>query len=296
MAQHDMTVDNGAGLAVRTDINNALKALVSQSSGATAPSPSFPCQLWADTGTGRLKRRDSANTLWLDVGILDALGEVQTVASATLTDIGTATSPVIAISGTTTITGLGSVAAGVTRKVRFLGALTLTHNATSLILPGGFNILTAANDTAEFQSLGSGNWLCLRYNLSSVKPGPVIGTVSQSGGAVTGSIIESGSNANGLYTKYADGTLICRFVSSASVSVSIAYGTGFYGTIGWSFPIASVSAPAVSAIFTGSAGVLLPNLTSVTTSTANFIAFNPNGTSLGTITVFYSLTAIGRWF
>ncbi|WP_223538801.1 hypothetical protein [Pseudomonas sp. BF-R-12] len=72
MSQHDMTVDNGSGLGVRTDINSALQALASLSSGASAPSPSFPCQLWADTGTSRLRRRNIANTAWVDVGPLDA--------------------------------------------------------------------------------------------------------------------------------------------------------------------------------------------------------------------------------
>lgn len=37
----------------------------------------------------------------------------------------------------------------------------------------------------------------------------ILGTVSQSGGVPTGAIIERGENANGRYTKYADGTLIC---------------------------------------------------------------------------------------
>ncbi|MHC8334571.1 glycine-rich domain-containing protein [Pseudomonas sp. LB3P25] len=72
MSQHDMTVDNGAGVAVRADINLALKALASQSSGASAPSPTYPAQMWADTGTGRLRQRDSANTLWIDLGPLDS--------------------------------------------------------------------------------------------------------------------------------------------------------------------------------------------------------------------------------
>ena len=72
MSQHDMTVDNGAGVAVRADINLALKALASQSSGASAPSPAYPAQMWADTGTGRLRQRDSANTLWIDLGPLDS--------------------------------------------------------------------------------------------------------------------------------------------------------------------------------------------------------------------------------
>lgn len=87
----------------------------------------------------------------------------QTLASATTTDIGAASSVNVAISGTTTITGLGTAAAGLYRQGRFTGALTLTHNATSLILPGGANITTAANDRFGAYSLGSGNWLVLWY-------------------------------------------------------------------------------------------------------------------------------------
>lgn len=41
--------------------------------------------------------------------------------------------------------------------------------------------------------------------------GNIVGTVSQSAGIPTGAIIESGSNANGEFTKFADGTMICRF-------------------------------------------------------------------------------------
>lgn len=72
MSQHDMDVANGAGVVVRADINAALQALASLSSGSSAPSPSFPCQLWADTGTSRLKRRNAANSAWVDEGPLDA--------------------------------------------------------------------------------------------------------------------------------------------------------------------------------------------------------------------------------
>ncbi|MFA5941409.1 MAG: hypothetical protein WC809_18810 [Sinimarinibacterium sp.] len=86
-----------------------------------------------------------------------------TIASATTTDIGAADSNYISITGTTTITGLGTIAAGALRFVTFAGALLLTHNATSLILPGGANITTAAGDSAAFVSLGSGNWRCLVY-------------------------------------------------------------------------------------------------------------------------------------
>lgn len=92
------------------------------------------------------------------------------IASATTTNIGAATGGYINITGTTTITGFGTVTAGVRRKVKFTGILTLTHNGTSLILPGAANITTAANDTAEFASLGSGNWVCLWYKRNSGMP------------------------------------------------------------------------------------------------------------------------------
>jgi hypothetical protein len=85
------------------------------------------------------------------------------IASATTTDIGAATGEFVDVTGTTTITGLGTIAAGIERTVRFTGALTLTHNGTSLLLPGAANITTAANDRALFRSLGSGNWLCIAY-------------------------------------------------------------------------------------------------------------------------------------
>lgn len=89
------------------------------------------------------------------------------VASATTTDIGAAAANYVRITGTTTITGLGTIASGVRRKVVFAGILTLTHNATSLILPTGANITTAAGDCAEFESEGSGNWRCTDYMRAS---------------------------------------------------------------------------------------------------------------------------------
>lgn len=92
------------------------------------------------------------------------------VASATATDIGAAASQNVRITGTTTITGFGTVAAGTFRRVRFADALTLTHNATSLILPGAANITTAADDVAEFISEGSGNWRCVAYSRASSAP------------------------------------------------------------------------------------------------------------------------------
>jgi len=90
-------------------------------------------------------------------------GQEVDIASAATTNIGAANSLNVRITGTTTITSLGTVANGIRRYLRFAAALTLTHNATSLILPGGANITTAAGDTAIAISLGSGNWVVVNY-------------------------------------------------------------------------------------------------------------------------------------
>jgi hypothetical protein len=68
-----------------------------------------------------------------------------TLTAAATTDIGAQNSLFVEVSGTTTITSFGSTYSG-ERIIRFTGALTLTHNATTLILPGGANITTAAGD------------------------------------------------------------------------------------------------------------------------------------------------------
>lgn len=86
----------------------------------------------------------------------------QTIASASTTDIGSKECDVVTISGTTTITSLGT-ATGRTVTVVFSGALILTHNATTLILPGATNITTVAGDVGIFVSDASGNWRCVNY-------------------------------------------------------------------------------------------------------------------------------------
>ena len=70
MAQHDYVIANGTGAAVRSDINGALGAIVTNNSGATEPATTYAFQLWADTTTGLLKIRNAANSAWVTVGTL----------------------------------------------------------------------------------------------------------------------------------------------------------------------------------------------------------------------------------
>lgn len=89
------------------------------------------------------------------------------VASAGTTNLCTATGNYVHVTGTVTITSFGTCQAGTWRIVRFTGALTLTYNAASMILPTAANILTVADDRIEAVSLGSGNWIVTNYQRAS---------------------------------------------------------------------------------------------------------------------------------
>lgn len=71
MATHDYIIANASGAAVRSDLNNALAAIVSQNSSSTEPSTTYAYQLWADTTNGVLKIRNSANSAWNAFAALD---------------------------------------------------------------------------------------------------------------------------------------------------------------------------------------------------------------------------------
>jgi len=71
MATHDYVIANGTGAAVRSDLNNALAAVVSNNSGSSAPSTTYAYQWWADSGSGLLKMRNSGNSAWVTMQKLD---------------------------------------------------------------------------------------------------------------------------------------------------------------------------------------------------------------------------------
>lgn len=71
MSQNDLSIADQAGAAFRSDLNSALQALASQSSGATAPSTAYAYMWWADTTTNTLKQRNAANSGWIIRGTLD---------------------------------------------------------------------------------------------------------------------------------------------------------------------------------------------------------------------------------
>ena len=110
-------------------------------------------------------------------------------------------------------------------------------------------------------------------------------------------IVESGSNADGEWTRWADGTQICRFSDTVTdQSISGSYGPLYQGVRTWTFPVTFVGRPSAncglgqwgtSASWGGTDDL-------VTTTAANLrfwdVNSRPTGTSMG-----ISSSAIGRW-
>lgn len=67
------------------------------------------------------------------------------------------------VTGTTTITSIGTVGVGTEVTLQFDAVLQLTHHATDLILPGAVNITTAAGDIGTFIEYASGDWVCSNW-------------------------------------------------------------------------------------------------------------------------------------
>lgn len=105
----------------------------------------------------------SATILTTDTNALDWSAAVDVASGTSPTPIGEAASNLVNITGTTTITAFDTVTGPKVRWVKFAGSLTLTYNATTLILPGLKSIVTQAGDRALFVTEGSGNWVCWDY-------------------------------------------------------------------------------------------------------------------------------------
>ncbi|MCG7622289.1 hypothetical protein [Epibacterium sp. Ofav1-8] len=123
----------------------------------------------------------------------------------------------------------------------------------------------------------------------------LLGTVSQSGGTPTGAVIERGSNANGEYVRFADGTQICCS-GDWSEDVTTAQGALYRSAAPkiWTFP----------ASFYSSSG-LVGHVGATGNSQTHWGVVRTTSPSDAQITIFshsqytdrtVRATAIGRWF
>ncbi|WP_288587646.1 DUF2793 domain-containing protein [uncultured Methylobacterium sp.] len=116
-----------------------------------------------DGGTWREALRVDRNTGGLDF----AAAEVSAPIAGTV-DLGGLGAVKVVLTGSGTVTSFGTAPNRV-RLLRFTAAATLTHNAASLVLPGGANLVTAAGDTAVATSDAAGTWRVVDYARASGK-------------------------------------------------------------------------------------------------------------------------------
>lgn len=135
------------------------------------------------------------------------------------------------------------------------------------------------------------------YDTGYYNKGNVVGTVSQSGGIPTGAVIERGSNANGTYVRYADGTQICwLYTVVTNQSITNAYGSFYQNTRTMVFPVAFSEVPSVScSCFKWGTSASWGTISDISTSTflPRAIDILPRDTGTSTSIAYQ---AIGRWF
>ena len=134
MSQSDYVIDNQTAPNFRADLNLALQALASTSSGATAPSTTYANMLWYDTATNILKMRSEADDAWINLGTLDQ--SLNTFAPAGVAEL----TQVQVEDDTSTVFGqvsgqrLGqAVAANAQDSIVLLGTLTTTSGSSHVL-------------------------------------------------------------------------------------------------------------------------------------------------------------------
>ena len=141
MSQHDMNIANQGFPAFRSDLNDALAALVSTSSGATAPTTTFANQLWYDTANDKLKIRNEANSGWIEIVSINQSTGVLTTIAGTVID-------------TPTITGAATFAAG---TVSAPSITTTGDTNTGVFFPAADTVAVTTSGTERMRIGSSGN-------------------------------------------------------------------------------------------------------------------------------------------
>lgn len=203
MAQHDYVIANGTGAAVRSDLNGALAAAVTQNSGSTEPTTTYAYMPWADTSAGVMKMRNSANSGWITLYQLD--GEWTNIAF----ENGTAAAPSIYFKDSGTDTGFYSPGAdqvGITTA----GAVRATFSATAITFTG--NVLLSGTGYLDLpvgttaQRPGSPNSGMIRFNSSTTSfegyNGTAWGSLGGAGATGGGSDLVFFENDQSVTTNY----------------------------------------------------------------------------------------------
>lgn len=184
-------------------------------------------------------------------------------------------------------------AALVAQSAEALRGLNYDKQNWQSIFSGTGNVTVKLPDGSE--------WTGPAWNsFKSAARADILGSVSQSGGVPTGAIIEKGSNSNGEYTKFADGTLICRRrITTAELNTNINVPNNLGGFRGGQvlipFAATFVGLPVGSGDVQNNPDGARCNVTADTT-TQWTVGIHTNNSGNVATTHAVNLLAIGRWF
>lgn len=190
MSQHDQNIANSDGATVRADINNALGAIFSLSSGTSAPGTTVAHQLWADTTSNLLKKRNAANSGWLVVRTLDE-SLVLSRSSNTILGVSDVGKTIFATSTfTQTLTAAATLGDGwfVDYVNDGTGAITLDPNSSETI-DGAATAVLASGESVRIACNGSAFRLLFRERGTATNDSAAAGVV----GELLSSTLASGS-------------------------------------------------------------------------------------------------------
>jgi hypothetical protein len=122
----------------------------------------------------------------------------------------------------------------------------------------------------------------------------ILGPVAFSGGANTGAIIERGSNANGEFVRFADGTMICAFSYTETSGVATSDGAIFRNAtlLTWTFP--AVFLPSAPIVVAGQFFAVGAWASQRAASAVNCLYYWQTAVA-ATVSGTAQLSAIGRW-
>lgn len=169
--------------------------------------------------------------------------------------------------------------AGFTLSVTGGGAMQAGNaSVTSLSVPAGTEALAVSTGTAWWV-FGTG------VQPDVYRRSNIVGTVSQAAGVPTGAIIEYGINANGDYTKFADGSLICSRQTGA-LDPSESAGRRVV------FPHAFIKPPATSCSVTSNTPVMAVFSVADATGVSGVMAYSISGARVANNVY---LISCGKW-
>lgn len=128
----------------------------------------------------------------------------------------------------------------------------------------------------------------------------IVGTVSQVSGVPTGAVIERGSNSNGEYVKFADGTMVCTLAyDAAAMAITSTVGAIYQAgqEITWTYPASFVGIPTPSPNVYRNDGTVILGIFTRTVGNASMQWRLWSATSFAAGNVKnVTLLAFGRWF